>query len=258
MNAVSSRPVESGELAGASAAPAASVARPWRLTVGWEVAGEAPALAPDEVRVILAPIERPPADVADLAATLEPEERAQAERFRFPADRWRFTVCRGLVRRWLAPHLGLKPEEIRFVHGVNGKPAVAGAGASAGVRFNLSHAAGLAACAITHVGEVGVDLEQVHNLPGWEQISVLCFAPAERAALAAQPDAERLRHFFRLWTRHEAWLKAWGIGLGAHDVAPAGDDAWARSGDAGSLETFEPAPGYLATVAVLAPDAAAR
>lgn len=228
--------------------------RPGRLRVGWGVPARGAVLPPDEVHVALTLLERPPESLEELAELLSADERAQVQRFRFEADRRRFTVCRGMLRLWLAHYLGAAPQEIRFAYGANGKPAVAERGAE--FHFNLSHAGGLAAFAITRIGEVGIDLEEIHDLPGWEQIGVLCFSPEERSRLNAQDERARLGQFFRLWTRHEAWLKAWGVGLGGAE-ALTGDDAWARPGAPGWMETFEPAPGYVATVAVL-PAAAAK
>jgi 4'-phosphopantetheinyl transferase len=40
-----------------------------------------------------------------------------------------------------------------------------------------------------------------------------CFAPDERAALAALPAAAQPRRFIELWTLKEAYIKARGLGL---------------------------------------------
>lgn len=247
-------PASSTRAPAVSAAPFGNVPRPpsaVSLRVDWGLPTPGVALAPDEVHVALTLIERPVWPEEDLAELLAPEERAQAEKFRFEADRRRFKVCRGMLRLWLSRYLNVDPVQIEFVYGANGKPSVAGSNGD--FHFNISHAGGLAAFAITRIGQVGIDIERVHDLPGWEQISTLCFAPEERARLAQLPEEERLQQFFRLWTRHEGWLKAWGAGLGSAPGAGDGDDAWARPGASGLLETFTPAPGYVATVAVLFP-----
>ncbi|MBA4136615.1 MAG: hypothetical protein C0518_04790 [Opitutus sp.] len=252
MRQPSQRPGSSGRLVEPARPGGAGGGRPWKLRIGWGLPANGTELPPNEVHIALTLVDRPAESLEELSELLSDDERAQVKRFRFPSDQRRFTVCRGMLRLWLAHYIGAAPEELRFAYGPNGKPAVTGTGSE--YHFNLSHSGGLAAFAITRVGEVGVDLEQVHELPGWEQISVLCFAPEERALLGAHSPGERQRQFFRLWTRHEAWLKAWGVGLGGEHRLPDGDDAWARPGAAGWMETIEPAPGYLATVAVLAPD----
>ena len=236
-----------------SAADAPRSPRPVALRVDWGLPAPGVAIAPDEVHVALTLIERPAWPENDLATLLSADERAPAARFRVEADRRRFTVCRGMLRLWLSRYLNVDAAQIEFAYGANGKPSVVGSQGE--FHFNLSHSGGVAAFAITRIGDVGIDIERVHDLPGWEQISTLCFAPEERARIAALPEEERLQHFFRLWTRHEGWLKAWGAGLGGAPAANDGDDAWARPGASGMLETFTPAPGYIATVAVLFPDA---
>lgn len=230
--------------------PDRSAARNIALRVDWGIPAAGASLPPNEVHVALALIERPGWPEDELANLLSPAERAQAAKFRFESDRSRFTVCRGMLRLWLGHHLGVEPAQIEFSYGPNGKPSVVGC--SEEFHFNLSHSGGLAAFAITRIGSVGIDLERVHELPGWEQISVLCFAPEERARLTALPEAERLQQFFRLWTRHEGWLKAYGAGLGGAPTREGStDDSWAQPGVSGLLETFTPAPGYIASVAVL-------
>lgn len=218
------------------------------LQVGWGVPPAGATLPNGEVHIALTLVERPDWPAAELDELLAPDERAQRERFRFESDRRRYAVGRGMLRLWLSRYLRCGPQELRFRYGPNGKPLVEEAG---DLHFNLSHAGGLVAFAATRAGEIGIDLERVHALAGWEQISVLCFAPEERALLRAAAPGDRLGQFFRLWTRHEAWLKAWGAGLGGAEKPKPEEDAWSRPGTCGVLETFTPAPGYIASVAVL-------
>lgn len=225
------------------------------LQVGWGVPPSGAALPNGEVHIALTLIDRPELPLADLADLLADDERAQMARFRFEGDRRRYAVGRGMLRLWLSRYLQRAPQDLRFRYGANGKPVVEEAG---GVHFNLSHSGGLVAFAATRAGEIGIDLERVHELAAWEQISVLCFAPEERSLLNAAAPDDRLTQFFRLWTRHEAWLKAWGAGLGGAEKPKPDEDAWSRPGTSGVLETFAPAPGYIASVAVLfAPESAA-
>jgi 4'-phosphopantetheinyl transferase len=220
------------------------------LRVEWGVPPASAPLPPGEVHIALTRIERPEWPIDELRELLSDDERAQVAKFRFEADRRRYAVGRGMLRLWLSRYLNRAPQELKFRYGPNGKPLVEDGG---DLHFNLSHSGGLAAYAATRAGEVGIDLERLHELVGWEHISVLCFAPEERALISAQAPAEQLAQFFRLWTRHEAWLKAWGAGLGDPATPTPDGDAWSRPGAAGMLETFAPAPDYIASVAVIFP-----
>jgi 4'-phosphopantetheinyl transferase len=85
------------------------------------------------------------------------------------------------------------------------------------------------------------------------------FAPAEQAALAARPLAERDRTFMTCWTRKEAFIKALGGGLSidlkSFEVSidrerPAflriDDSRW--SAQAWNMIHLEPADGYIGAV----------
>jgi 4'-phosphopantetheinyl transferase len=233
-------------LRGRMAATGAAARLP--LRVEWGLPPTGVPLPADEVHIALTRIERPEWPIEELTELLSTEERVQVGKFRFDADRRRYAVGRGMLRLWLSRYLNRAPQELAFRYGPNGKPQIED---ERGIHFNLSHSGGIVAYAATRAGEIGIDLERVHELVGWEQISVLCFAPEERALISAQTPEERLAQFFRLWTRHEAWLKAWGAGLGGTAVPKPGEDAWSQPGAAGALETFVPAPGYIASVAVV-------
>ena len=140
-------------------------------------------------------------------------ERARAGRFRYDRDRARWTASRSALRRILGEALGVRPEEIEFAAGTHGKPMLGGRLAGA-LEFNLSHSAGLALLAVSDEVEIGADVEEVSAMDDMEPVAERHFAPEECEALFSLPDAERLRGFYRLWTRKEAYIKAIGTGLG--------------------------------------------
>ncbi len=61
--------------------------------------------------------------------------------------------------------------------------------------------------------EVGVDLEKIREDVDGAAIVRRYFHPNEIQRLSETPEPQRLREFFRLWTRKEAWLKAKGQGM---------------------------------------------
>lgn len=143
-------------------------------------------------------------------ALLDAAERARADRFVKASDARRFAAARAGLRERLAGYCAAPPEALHLTEGPNGKPVLEG-----GPVFNLSHAAGLAALAVTRDPSVwlGIDIEGDRVVdPG---LDPLAFAPEERAALAALPVEARAAGFFRGWTRKEAFVKATGQGLHA-------------------------------------------
>ena len=90
----------------------------------WLPAPEDLELSSDEVHVWRAHLDLMRADVQGLRHTLTPDEVDRAERHRFPKDRERFIISRGLLRAILGQYLHRAPAEIRFSYGPNGKPSL--------------------------------------------------------------------------------------------------------------------------------------
>jgi 4'-phosphopantetheinyl transferase len=183
--------------------------------------GAFPALGRGEVHVWRTALDLDPPRVAALAASLSADERDRAARFHFERDRVRFTVARGVLRALLGRYLDLPAPALAFDYGQHGKPSLAAAAVArpvdgapgAELRFNLSHSAGVALCAVTRGREVGVDVEGLRADFATDEIAERFFSPAERAALRALPAGARCAAFFACWTRKEAYIKARGLGL---------------------------------------------
>ncbi|MDQ0416943.1 4'-phosphopantetheinyl transferase [Croceifilum oryzae] len=80
------------------------------------------------------------------------------------------------------------------------------------IYFNLTHTDGLVACAITRVGEVGIDVE--NTVKDHLEVMHLVFQEEEQAFVKKPDDLEtKLQHFYWVWTRKEAVMKAEGKGF---------------------------------------------
>ncbi len=145
-------------------------------------------------------------------ALLSPDERTRAQRFYFEADRARFILVRGLLRRLLVRYMQIEPAQIEFSYGEFGKPEVKCADEPP-VRFSVSHSGEIALFAITRARRVGVDVERVRALPDEDRFAAQLFVASENARLAALAEEARRGAFFQLWTAKEAYLKAVGMGL---------------------------------------------
>lgn len=231
--------------------------RPW---VVWEQPPGRPVLERGDVHVWRASL-APDADtLAILRALLSPDEHARAARFHFPRDRDAFATARGVLRVVLATYLDERPAEIAFRYTEYGKPMLSTARDVGSLRFNVSHARGVALCAVARETDIGVDVERIRDDFPITEIAERFFSRDEAEGLAALPTRQRYAAFFDIWTRKEAYIKARGEGL-SHalesfsvtrvpgTVTPVletiGDfrSHW-------SLEALDPGPGYAAALAV--------
>lgn len=139
---------------------------------------------------------------ADAPDVLDADERARAARFARECDGRRWAAARAALRALVGERVGLPPQSVELGYGPHGKPA------APGVRFNLSHAGGVALIALAAEREVGVDLERVDRRSTAIERAL---TPGERAALGA---GDRHLALLRTWCRKEALAKAAGTGLG--------------------------------------------
>lgn len=159
------------------------------------------------------------------ATVLSDAERERVGRMVFDRDRRRMAAARGALKVLLGAWVGQLPERLRLSARDGGKPWMPD---HPGVFFNLSHSQDCALIAVTHTGEVGVDLEVLRPEPGLLALAERVFTPSEQAELLSDGDAaDRVHRFFRGWTRKEACLKAagWGLALDPQEfeVGTGGD-----------------------------------
>ncbi len=158
-------------------------------------------------------LEQSPDSLSALAKLLSAEEQARSGRFYFERDRRRFIAAHGFLRRLLSRYLPTSPEQLRYVYGARGKPALSQTGGHRRLCFNLSHSGELALCGVAYDRELGVDIEKIRPLDDLDSLARHFFSAAEYEQLQALPDAQRSEAFYLCWTRKEAYLKAGGDGL---------------------------------------------
>lgn len=230
----------------------------------WQTPPHTLALAADAVHVWRVDLRVSPECVQRLAATLSADERARAERFRFPEHRERFIVAHGVLRDILSRYLDMPADQLVFATNPYGKPALA-ASEHAWLQFNLSHSGAMVLFAVTRDRPVGIDVEQIIPPDNFPRLVEQFFSANENAAFRALPEGQRAAAFFAGWTRKEAYVKALGMGvslpLDQFDVTMNPDEPARLLADrryphhvgAWSLLSFDPAPGYTAALAVEIP-----
>lgn len=170
-------------------------------------------LPTDEIHVWYAALDQPPPRFHTFIQTLSITERMRAEQFHFDKDRKCFIASRGILRTILAHYLSVEPTRLQFCYGKNGKPRLADMFGRPTISFNLSRSNRIALYAFTRYREIGVDIEQIHEISEMEQIAERFFSVKENISLCALPERKKREAFFNLWTRKEALMKAIGDGL---------------------------------------------
>lgn len=200
----------------------------------------------------------------ELAAGLSSEERARADRALSDARRREYLATRGMLRELLAGYSGVPGGRIALGVGLHGKPYWAGPRLKQGITFNVAHSQGLALFAVAVNREVGVDVEW-RRAWGAEatRLAGRFASVAERGEIEAVSAPPRSEAVAGWWTRKEAYLKATGTGLARAldtcDVPSRCADGSGMSrldGEGGSwlVTSFEPAPGYTASVVAAGED----
>jgi len=170
----------------------------------------------------------------------------------------RRVVARAALRVALGRYLDRPPGSLELALGPGGKPRLAGAADRDEVFFSLSRNADLCLIAICEEGPVGVDVEEVRDVPELADLVRSRFAASEAMAILERSGEERLRAFYRCWTRKEACVKALGTGIGAglgSVVVSVGDRAallaapGTRAGE-WSLLDLVPGEGFAGALAV--------
>ena len=143
---------------------------------------------------------------------LSAAERAHLEEIGSARVRHQYLVTRALVRTTLSRYAAVRPEDWVFELSEGGRPEIASPTAT-GLRFNLSHTRGAAACLVTDGIDAGVDVENIERSLDVQGLADRRFAAAEASELEACPADGKQKHFFGLWTLKEAYLKACGHGI---------------------------------------------
>lgn len=155
---------------------------------------------------------------------LNNEELARARAFRFESDRQRFCCSRIFLRVVLADYLDSMPARLELLVNPQGKPYLTGSG----LRFNLSHCAGVALLAVAWEVDVGIDIEMRDAITPREAMRSPWLGEFDdmfKNVLNRPAQAQAGEAFLRHWTRAEAVLKAAGSGWSLPTSATTGIDA---------------------------------
>lgn len=142
-------------------------------------------------------------------ALLDSRERMCAARFRHGHDQATYVLAHAMWRLLLSICLDVDPADVPLTNTPIGQPLLPG------TRFatSLSHSGRWVAVAIAGARSVGVDIERVPSPVALDDLFTSVCTPAEANQLRDLPRRDREHALLQLWTRKEAALKAFGIGL---------------------------------------------
>lgn len=173
------------------------------------LAAVAPGLVPGVARIFLLDADTAFEGNAELLSTAE---RARAARFVFERDRGRWVRGRLFLRAVLARVLDRAAAALPITAEASLAPALAD---DPGVRLSLARSGGAVLVGIARDTAIGVDVERMEDVPERAEVARIAFTPTEIRHVAATPPEARTGAFLRIWTRKEAAVKAWGLGLSA-------------------------------------------
>lgn len=164
------------------------------------------------------------------------------QRFRFAEDGRAYVLAHALRRMALASRLHIAASRVEVVSAKSGAPSLCGK-QGRGVYFSHSHARGLAACAVTGLGPVGVDVEALDGNIADPALLSGFFALADTRQRESELGPDQTGQFFFYWTLLEAYWKAAGTGLssshpplccrkkpnGTHEIWRGPDDTGPRA-----------------------------
>ncbi len=145
------------------------------------------------------------------ACVLDAGERARAARFQFEHDRITYVTSHALWRTAIGSCLGVEAPLVPLGSTAAGQPRLYGTGYST----SLSHSGTWIAIAICTGATIGVDIERSPSRMAMDALMPLVCTPAEISDMEGLSPSMRETALLALWTRKEALLKAFGVGLTA-------------------------------------------
>jgi 4'-phosphopantetheinyl transferase len=171
-------------------------------------------MAGNEVHVWMASTAPPPLPLSQLQDWLSDDEHARACRFQFSRHREDYIASRGILRYLLATYCGhLAPKQVEFAKGHRGKPYLRTGCPCPPLWFSQADSNGITLYAFNRQNEVGIDIEQMRDVPNMDGFVSRTFSEVEKTAYFSLPLKDRKEAFFNCWTRKEAFIKAIGEGL---------------------------------------------
>ncbi len=132
-------------------------------------------------------------------------EKERLDKFKFRNGKLTYYSSHVAMRLILSQYLMVQPNQINYHYLSKGKPHIDR------IQFNLSHANEIAILGITKKHIIGVDVEFERETVEFEQLAQRFFSTNEANKLISLD--QKVKAFYKCWTRKEAFIKAIGEGL---------------------------------------------
>ena len=140
-------------------------------------------------------------DFQKLYDILSDYRKKKIDKMKFENDKI-LSLGAGLLTKHVLNINSLNDKDIKFIN--NGKPVIDN------LFFNISHSKKYVICA-TADKAVGADIEEISEYN--ENIPKRFFSKNECEYLSKQPEANKSKEFFRIWTIKESYIKMTGEGI---------------------------------------------
>lgn len=166
----------------------------------------------DEIHIWMLSLNQPGTSIGNYERTLSTFELNRANAYQSIDLRTKYVLAHISLRFILGHYLDTEPHEIIYGYETHGKPYII-APESQDLNFNMTYSQDRALIALMKGNSIGIDLEYYKDLSDVNQLVDRYFSPAERSYYYQLKPEDRLRAFYRGWTRKEAFIKALGSGL---------------------------------------------
>ncbi|MGQ9847560.1 MAG: 4'-phosphopantetheinyl transferase family protein [Bacteroidales bacterium] len=136
-----------------------------------------------------------------------------SNRFVREQDRNRYVVTQYFLREFLSYYLKIDFDKVEISYSKSGKPYLNDK-INSNLKFNYSHSGDYIIYAFTSDDEIGVDIEEIKDIPELDELSRTHFSDEEQSIYFELKNPDRKKQlFYKIWTRKEALLKAAGSGI---------------------------------------------
>jgi 4'-phosphopantetheinyl transferase len=140
---------------------------------------------------------------------LDQNELSKARNYISPKDKFRYINDRVNIKKILSNYNGTKPSDVKISYNENGKPFQA----SSNIEFNISHSWNLSVYAFSTRSKIGIDLEEIREIPNLDLLIKHFFTKKETKHVNKFKKWEKTKAFLQIWTEKEAICKMLGIGV---------------------------------------------